>query len=568
MKIVLTTKCPNCGSTEKKRLMGMGFWETLPGSRKYECEDCNTDYLRFYGFINFILLYGKFVKQKKKNKLLIIVSKLVKYSIVIAFAFFIFHNADRIKRRVVKIIRGPKNTEMQYFIERTKEKTLTTTTDPKIKGQISELYKKAEQQILQKKLMSPKGDNAWETYNEILKIDPNWNSHAIEGLRLVKEEEINFRKEEDIKKQNANQQILNQINNENFETIKEKVEQRNEQSKLQVEKQVEERKQEIEREKQILKEQEKEIYKNQLIEDFWLTLDLTWERIFAKYIGKERILKSDVETIFLLEEINCDKQSLRNLEPLFYLPNLKKLSVSHTGIHSLQPLKNLAKLEYLNCSHNNIPSLESLNKMENLIDLDCSNNQIELLEPIKNNVKMKTLNVSNTKISTLNRISNFRELTELDISFTNISLLSGLNSNKLQSLAMARTGITDISSLAQQKGLTYLDCSHTKIEEISSLQNLIQLTYLDLSYTLISTIRPLRNLIQMEVLKISGTTLENIIFIENMTQLKELHCNSYYLTGLEPFEKLVNLEYVLVNRNTHTQTFEKIHPKTKVEKKF
>jgi hypothetical protein len=569
MKIVITTKCPNCNSADKKLLLGIGVWENLPGSKKFECEDCQTDFLSFFGFINIVLMYGKFVRQKKKNKLVSITGKILKYVLVILFAYFLFHNADRIKRRVVKFIRGPQNNEMRYFIERTKEKNLTTSTDPEIIKQINELYHKAELQINENKFIQPQNDNAWETYIEILRIDSNWNFYAVEGLRLLKEEVNRINKEETLQKQKNKLQIERdklvldhlQETKRGIEEVEKKIHQHENTERYRMQTKLQET-------QQIQDKLDKEKALNKLIDDFWLTLDSSWEKIFSEQLHKERIVKPDVQKIFELKEVICDNLPLKNIEPLRFLSDLKRLSISKTGIVSLEPLKNSLQLEYLNCSHNNIPSLESLSNLEKLIELNCSNNPIELLNPIKNNTNMQKFNIANTKVTTLNRISGFRELKELDFSFTNVSSLADINSNKLEKLSMTKTGVTDLNLLAQQINLTYIDCSHTKINDLTPLQALSQLVYLDVSYTMIKTIRPLRELSQLEILKLSGTIVDNITFIERMTKLKELHCNSFYLSGLDSFEKLVNLEYVLVNRNTHTQIFEKTHPRVKVEKKF
>lgn len=51
---------------------------------------------------------------------------------------------------------------------------------------VTRLLKLAETQIDQKKLSTPPSDNALDTYNEVLKLDPH-NQAALEGIQLIKE---------------------------------------------------------------------------------------------------------------------------------------------------------------------------------------------------------------------------------------------------------------------------------------------------------------------------------------------------------------------------------------------
>ncbi|MCK5871683.1 MAG: hypothetical protein KAG26_02560, partial [Methylococcales bacterium] len=49
-----------------------------------------------------------------------------------------------------------------------------------------QLIKRAKQQVINKQLMSPENDNAWSTYEKVLKLNPN-NTQAQEGIYQIKE---------------------------------------------------------------------------------------------------------------------------------------------------------------------------------------------------------------------------------------------------------------------------------------------------------------------------------------------------------------------------------------------
>jgi len=66
-KIALGKKCPRCRSRLRRRF-GRKTWMYLaPGSKRYSCEECDTEYAYLFGMISFALTLSSFTKDHYRS---------------------------------------------------------------------------------------------------------------------------------------------------------------------------------------------------------------------------------------------------------------------------------------------------------------------------------------------------------------------------------------------------------------------------------------------------------------------------------------------------------------------
>ncbi|MCD4817271.1 MAG: hypothetical protein K8S23_01100 [Candidatus Cloacimonetes bacterium] len=577
MKIILSRYCPVCKSKERKRMLGFGVFQNLPFSNKYECEECASDYLVFLGLLNILLVEGQAQKAKISRRKRIFIALLNWFvmffiiGIIAVGSYLIYPKINNfIERKNVLGILGIKQKHSVYNDLKKKDvnkKKEETKEEKAFRKKLDSLFEKAQSQIDKRKLIEPKGDNAWETYNEILLLDKFWNYKAGDGLKQVKEELVRFQRREAINEKTVQERAQLE------EEIKVKLEFAKLQVKLEKEesdkKLLKQQKREQDKIKEKLEKQKKEKLEREYqkkVNDFWFSIDLSWQQILAQTLNKNKITQADISDLAKIKKINCSKTRIKHLEPLRFLTELEELDCSETEISSLEPIATLVKIKKLNCSNTQIGSLERISNFADLVELDFSFTNVESMAPIKNMKYLKILKLAKTKLVNLKRLQNFNQLEELDISDTKIKTLNEINSSILRKINIAGTLVTTLNSLEKQLNLTYLNCANTTISNFTTVEKLEKLKYFDCSSTEVKNLRFLSKSSELRILKISDTSIDKITFLEDLINLEKLYCNCYYLPSVDEFGKLTKLKSILVNYNTLTKKFEEKHPKCKIIK--
>ncbi|XP_066592283.1 dynein regulatory complex subunit 3-like isoform X2 [Prorops nasuta] len=107
------------------------------------------------------------------------------------------------------------------------------------------------------------------------------------------------------------------------------------------------------------------------------------------------------------------KDEILNIDFLWILPNLTKLSLSHNMIEKIENLDALVHLKELNLSFNHIKVMENLNHLLKLEVLLLYSNQIEDIKGIDDLDKLRIFNVANNKISTNKHVIYLRKFINL-----------------------------------------------------------------------------------------------------------------------------------------------------------
>ena len=169
-----------------------------------------------------------------------------------------------------------------------------------------------------------------------------------------------------------------------------------------------------------------------------------------------------------LKNLRLDSNVLVDIMPLSYLIGLETLDLSNNEIANAQYLNSSFGMVSLNISGNRIDCIDNISVMDELRELDASNNQIRSLYNVYEGIEK--INLSNNAFEGAFEADYFPDAVEMSLGFNRIDSLIGMSAcTKLQKLSIAYTGIADLSMLAFDNALTYLDISGDSIGSVEAL---------------------------------------------------------------------------------------------------
>lgn len=123
---------------------------------------------------------------------------------------------------------------------------------------------------------------------------------------------------------------------------------------------------------------------------------------------------------------------------------------------------------------------------------------------------------------------------------------------QLKELVVTGNQITDISALASQTGLTYLNLAINQIEDISALSTLTNLTSLNLPMNQITDISDLSGLRKLKYVNLGNNKITMVPDLSNMTALEQLHLPNNKITKLASMSGLSKLIALNLSNNRVT----------------
>ncbi|XP_018349776.1 PREDICTED: dynein regulatory complex subunit 3-like [Trachymyrmex septentrionalis] len=114
-----------------------------------------------------------------------------------------------------------------------------------------------------------------------------------------------------------------------------------------------------------------------------------------------------------LEEIRIEFLKILNIDYLWLLKSLVKLSLSHNAIQRIENLDELRHLKELNLSFNRIKIMENLNNLHQLEILLLYNNEISIIQNISDLKKLTILNIGKNKIDDWEHVLYLRDFKAL-----------------------------------------------------------------------------------------------------------------------------------------------------------
>jgi Leucine-rich repeat (LRR) protein len=167
-----------------------------------------------------------------------------------------------------------------------------------------------------------------------------------------------------------------------------------------------------------------------------------------------------ISTLTGLEDFTCDKYvnavKYKDIRPLAFLKELKKLVLSGHAIDDITPLAKLSNLRYLVLNGNPIKSIEPVKNLVNLEVLHLSSKGVVESLWLEKLVKLKELSLNKVTVNNLNGLSNMKSLNYLWI-----KNIKPCNGEKLS-----------LEPITHLKELLSLDLGSTPFESLEPLYKL------------------------------------------------------------------------------------------------
>lgn len=168
------------------------------------------------------------------------------------------------------------------------------------------------------------------------------------------------------------------------------------------------------------------------------------------------------------------------------------------------------------------------------------NEKIRLTE--KNN-RVISLDLARTDITNIKPLHSLRSLQTLDLKVTSVADLTPLQNLKdLQSLNISKTNVTNLTPLKHLLSLQKLTIGFTPIDNFDSLKHLKNLRYLNLFHVELSNLLFLTPLANLRELFIPYNPVSDLQPISKLESLETLDLAETSVSNLEPLKKLRNLQ--------------------------
>lgn len=229
------------------------------------------------------------------------------------------------------------------------------------------------------------------------------------------------------------------------------------------------------------------------------------------------------------------------------------LSLENTGLDSLHSLNIYNHtLKHVNLADNAIANADGIQHLFNLVTLDLSDNPLTNLYQLNDNniSQLIELNLSGLTALDMNAaydvqgiLINNPQLTHLDLSDMDLSSVAGtLNFDRIQVLALDRTGFQNINLLTAAYQLEELSLSDNGIQSLPPLSGLINLRRLNISDNPINTVLDAAVLSKLVQLDISNTDIVHVNGLDMLSELRELNISHSGITDLYSLSGLTQLD--------------------------
>ena len=250
--------------------------------------------------------------------------------------------------------------------------------------------------------------------------------------------------------------------------------------------------------------------------------------------------------------------------PPAWVPHIRRLDLSGTGVSDLAPLSGLTALEILDLDNTGVTDVSTLSGITSLRTLNLNNTGVTDVSPLSGLTALVSLYLIGTRVTDVSPLSGLTALVSLDLTgtrVTDVSPLSGLAALKtltlddtdvtevsplsgltaLKELHLTNTGVTDVSPLAGLTGLEMLYLSHTGVTDVLLLSGLTALKTLTLADANVTDVSPLSGLAALETLDLDYTGVTDVSPLSGLTMLKILLVGNSGVTDVLPLAHLPHL---------------------------
>ena len=218
-----------------------------------------------------------------------------------------------------------------------------------------------------------------------------------------------------------------------------------------------------------------------------------------------------------------------DIDKLGLFSNYKKLDLSFQYLTTLKPLENLTQLTYLNLNNSNltledVESQEILKNMSELSTLNLEGNKLKNITAINELKMLKELNLAGNEVNLKEIEDIISNLNSLTVSTSSLKTIINCDINKITTLRLAGSNLTELPDLSKFIDLTDLSLANNpNISNFNMLSKIKNLKSLNLSNNnLHGRMIAFYNLTKLTDINLS----HNALWSEDLNNLKVLKNNS------------------------------------------
>lgn len=129
----------------------------------------------------------------------------------------------------------------------------------------------------------------------------------------------------------------------------------------------------------------------------------------------------EIKDLTWLDTLDMGDNTVKKIEHLERLVNLKSLSLLYNFVEKIEGLENLKNLEHLDLSFNRIKTIEGLDSLKKLKKLTLGKNEIGMMQNLEQLTDLEVMVLAENFIGEIKNIEKLEHLTYLDLSQNSIS---------------------------------------------------------------------------------------------------------------------------------------------------
>lgn len=258
---------------------------------------------------------------------------------------------------------------------------------------------------------------------------------------------------------------------------------------------------------------------------------------------------SGMDSIRKLDLTGCSFPAA-DLSIIASLPALQELTLSDCGLSTVAGLENAQMLTCLDLSRNTIRNIDPLSGLVNLKEINFRSNALTNLNALSGLNNLEKLDVSFNSISSVASCASCVMLNWLDISNNKLSNLSGIDYlANLEHFSADNNALTDITILGNCPGLVELSLAHNAIEDVSALSGLSALESLNIGYNTIEVLPAFPDGAALRTLNAEYNAIKDLTPLKVLYDLSYAYLDYNEITDVAPLESCYRLVMVNVYGN-------------------
>jgi serine/threonine protein kinase len=206
------------------------------------------------------------------------------------------------------------------------------------------------------------------------------------------------------------------------------------------------------------------------------------DSITGLYIFGDKVAVSEEQfrtynNSFANSEGKIVRGSIRSLDDLVQLKNLREIHISYQFISDLTPLSELTNLEIVDLHHNPIEDIAPLSRLKLLSRVVLFDTNVSDLTPLQDCYRLTSLDVGLTPIQSITALDGLESLQELSIRKAPLRSLDHIETHRmLEKIYLSETQLLDLAPLLELPRLQEIEVSENMRTAAEAVEDRVRFT--------------------------------------------------------------------------------------------